>query len=119
MQDKKHHDLLFNSKLHTINILNVCIIQLKSSDTNIKNRYICNIIYTLRLKEPFNLMLSSIQENYITINRFIDIWYYKIYKKQPLGGTFGIFGEINEENTNKRIEFLEQIIKQLNKPSKT
>jgi len=116
MENKQHHDLLLNSKIHTINILNLCIINLRNK-TN--NNYICNILDELLNKEPFNLMLSSLQENYTTINKFIDIWYYKIYNVRPTKTLYGIFGiSIKKENTEKRIEFLEQIIKQLNKPSK-
>jgi len=69
---------------------------------------------------PYSLMLNSLQENHNTLKEFVNHWYCQIYKKHAYHtDLYGIFGEINEENTNKRIEFLEQIIKQLNKPSKT
>ncbi len=117
MQDKQHHNLLFNSKIHTINILNICIINLKDRTSN---KYICNILNELINEKPFNLMLGSLQEDYTTITKFVDSWYYKLYKRMPMKGIYGIFGlSIEKENTDKRIEFLEQIIKQLNKPSKT
>lgn len=119
MQDKQHHDLLFNSKEHTINILNISIIQLKTKNSDYY-RYICMSIYGIIRRNPFNLMLGSLQEDYDTITTFVNHWYFKIYKKSPIETKIhGIFGTCaNEENTNKRIEFLEQIIKQLNKPSK-
>lgn len=116
MQDKQHHDLLLNSRIHTINILSICIINLKDRTGN---KYICNILNELINENPFDLMLGSLQEDYNTITKFVDSWYYKLYKRIPMKGTYGIFGpSIEKENTEKRIEFLEQIIKQLNKQSK-
>ena len=119
MKDKQHHDLLFNSKIHTINILNLVIITLRDNDS-IYQKYICHIINIIKSQEPYSLMLSSILENSETIDKFIKHWYYKIYKHTPILDEFGsIFGmQSDQRNINKRIEFLEEIIKQLNKQSK-
>lgn len=119
MQDKQHHDLLFNSKIHTINILNLVIIALKD-DKYIYQKYICSIINSIKSQEPYSLMLSSILENSTTTDMFIRKWYYRIYKNTPILDEWGsMFGkQSSSKNIFKRIEFLEQIIKQLNKPSK-
>ncbi len=109
--------LLLNSKSKTICILKQCI-ELYNDPIYFGSKYICLMILHNVFYDKYNK--DMILSNKNDIDNFIKHYYEQIHNKDIIHSlTNGYFGStLNKENQKKRIQFLKETIKQINKQYK-
>lgn len=108
--------LLLNSKQKTICILKQCI-KLLNDPMYFGSRYICFIMFHNIFHNNYNKDIILSDNN--DIDNFNMHYYKQIYNHEPIEEIYGYFGKSQDVNNIKlRIQFLKQIIKQINKQYK-